>query len=73
VGSASRPSPPPLSIWYLVRSLPLLVQGEVDATSFDIPARDIPARGARWTRLSKVRAGTISTCTASRPRRRRRW
>jgi HlyD family secretion protein len=41
-----------LSIWYLVRPQPLLVQGEVDATRFDIAARvdgrvaDIPvARG----------------------------
>jgi HlyD family secretion protein len=28
-----------LSIWYLVRGEPLLVQGEVDATRFDIAAR----------------------------------
>jgi HlyD family secretion protein len=28
-----------LSIWYLVRPLPLLVQGEADATRFDIAAR----------------------------------
>src|SRR3954449_5686456 len=28
-----------LSIWYLVRGAPLLVQGEVDATRFDIAAR----------------------------------
>jgi HlyD family secretion protein len=28
-----------LSIWYLVRSQPLLVQGEVDATRYDIAAR----------------------------------
>src|SRR5262249_19759093 len=28
-----------LSIWYLMRSQPLLVQGEVDATRFDIAAR----------------------------------
>ena len=28
-----------LSIWYLVRSPPLLVQGEIDATRFDIAAR----------------------------------
>src|ERR1700740_1806317 len=28
-----------LSIWYLVRPEPLLVQGEVDATRFDIAAR----------------------------------
>src|SRR6185369_8900207 len=41
-----------LSIWYLVRPEPLLVQGEVDATRLDIAARvdgrveDIPvARG----------------------------
>src|SRR4029453_881162 len=28
-----------LSFWYLVRPVPLLVQGEVDATRFDIAAR----------------------------------
>src|SRR5262249_2001715 len=28
-----------LSVWYLVRPEPLLVQGEVDATRFDIAAR----------------------------------
>jgi HlyD family secretion protein len=28
-----------LSVWYLVRGAPLLVQGEVDATRFDIAAR----------------------------------
>ena len=28
-----------LSIWYLVRPAPLLVQGEIDATRFDIAAR----------------------------------
>src|SRR5215813_15261663 len=28
-----------LSIWYLVRGAPLLVQGEVDATRFDIASR----------------------------------
>src|SRR4029453_823472 len=28
-----------LSIWYLVRGQPLLVQGEVDATRFDMAAR----------------------------------
>src|SRR5204862_2535928 len=28
-----------LSLWYLVRPQPLLVQGEVDATRFDIAAR----------------------------------
>jgi HlyD family secretion protein len=28
-----------LSIWYLVRPVPLLVQGEIDATRFDIAAR----------------------------------
>ncbi|MGA7230926.1 MAG: biotin/lipoyl-binding protein, partial [Xanthobacteraceae bacterium] len=28
-----------LSIWYLVRPQPLLVQGEVDATRYDIAAR----------------------------------
>src|SRR5499426_1298318 len=28
-----------LSVWYLVRGQPLLVQGEVDATRFDMAAR----------------------------------
>jgi HlyD family secretion protein len=28
-----------LSIWYLVRPHPLLLQGEVDATRYDIAAR----------------------------------
>src|ERR1700752_5410792 len=28
-----------LSVWYLVRGEPLLVQGEVDATRFDMAAR----------------------------------
>jgi HlyD family secretion protein len=28
-----------LSLWYLVRPEPLLVQGEADATRFDIAAR----------------------------------
>src|SRR5262249_11542243 len=53
--AATRPAPPSrlpslivaviraavagLSIWYLVRPQPLLVQGEVDATRFDIAAR----------------------------------
>src|SRR5262245_38395290 len=49
-----------LSIWYLVRPVPLLVQGEVDATRLDIAARvdgrvaEIPvARG------QNVAAGTV--------------
>ena len=49
-----------LSIWYLVRGEPLLVQGEVDATRFDIAARvdgrvaDIPV-----VRGQNVPAGAV--------------
>jgi HlyD family secretion protein len=49
-----------LSIWYLVRPQPLLVQGEVDATRFDIAARvdgrvaEIPA-----VRGEDVAAGAV--------------
>jgi HlyD family secretion protein len=49
-----------LSIWYLVRPQPLLVQGEVDATRFDIAARvdgrvgDIPVQ-----RGQDVAAGAV--------------
>src|SRR6476469_6705200 len=49
-----------LSIWYLVRPQPLLVQGEVDATRLDIAARidgrvaDIPV-----TRGENVAAGAV--------------
>src|SRR4249919_4268912 len=49
-----------LSIWYLVRPQPLLVQGEVDATRLDIAARidgrvaDIPV-----TRGENVAAGAM--------------
>jgi HlyD family secretion protein len=49
-----------LSIWYLVRPQPLLVQGEVDATRFDIAARvdgrvaDIPV-----VRGQNVLAGAV--------------
>jgi biotin carboxyl carrier protein len=49
-----------LSIWYLVRPEPLLVQGEVDATLLDIAARvdgrvgDIPVQ-----RGQDVRAGAV--------------
>src|SRR6195256_4804465 len=49
-----------LSIWYLVRGEPLLVQGEVDATRFDIAARvdgrvaDIPVE-----RGENVAAGAV--------------
>ena len=49
-----------LSIWYLVRQQPLLVQGEVDATRLDIAARidgrvaDIPV-----TRGENVAAGAV--------------
>src|SRR5262245_49772255 len=49
-----------LSIWYLVRPEPLLVQGEVDATRFDLAARvdgrvgDIPV-----TRGENVAANAV--------------
>jgi HlyD family secretion protein len=49
-----------LSIWYLVRPEPLLVQGEVDATRFDIAARvdgrvaDVPVE-----RAQNVDAGAV--------------
>src|SRR5262245_17119751 len=49
-----------LSIWYLVRPQPLLVQGEVDATRLDIAARvdgrvaDIPV-----VRAQNVAAGAV--------------
>jgi HlyD family secretion protein len=49
-----------LSLWYLVRPEPLLVQGEADATRFDIAARvdgrvsDIPV-----TRGQNVEAGAV--------------
>ena len=46
-----------LSIWYLVRPVPLVVQGEVDATRLDIAARvdgrvaEIPSCAARTSPL----------------------
>src|SRR5262245_50828775 len=49
-----------LSIWYLVRPVPLLVQGEVDATRFDIAAR-VDGRVAEIpvVRGQNVAAGTV--------------
>jgi HlyD family secretion protein len=49
-----------LSIWYLVRPQPLLVQGEADATRFDIAAR-VDGRVAEVpvTRGQDVAAGTV--------------
>src|SRR6201994_3567720 len=49
-----------LSIWYLVRPQPLLVQGEVDATRFDIAAR-VDGRVAEIpvVRGQNVAAGTV--------------
>ena len=41
-----------LSIWYLVRPQPLLVQGEVDATRFDIAA---PTRSSQVQRRCSIR------------------
>jgi len=49
-----------LSIWYLVRPQPLLVQGEVDATRLDIAAR-VDGRVAEIpvVRGENVAAGTV--------------
>ena len=48
-----------LSIWYLVRPEPLLVQGEVDATRFDIAARvDGRAVDVPVVRGQNIAAGT---------------
>src|SRR5262245_8782168 len=49
-----------LSIWYLVRPQPLMVQGEVDATRFDIAAR-VDGRVAEVpvVRGQDVAAGTV--------------
>src|SRR6516164_9274079 len=49
-----------LSIWYLARPQPLLVQGEVDATRFDIAAR-VDGRVAQIpvVRGQDVAAGTV--------------
>jgi HlyD family secretion protein len=49
-----------LSIWYLVRPVPLLVQGEVDATRLDIAAR-VDGRVAEIpvVRGQNVAAGTV--------------
>jgi hypothetical protein len=53
-----------LSIWYLVRPQPLLVQGEVDATRLDIAARvdgrvaEIPVvRGFEFNDVEKAPSG----------------
>src|SRR5499427_5385194 len=49
-----------LSIWYLVRPQPLLVQGEVDATRFDIAARvDGRVGGVPAERGQDVAAGAV--------------
>src|SRR5438093_11539486 len=49
-----------LSIWYLVRPQPLLVQGEVDATRFDIAARVDGRVGAiQVERGQDVAAGAV--------------
>ena len=76
----SPPRSPPLSIYYLVRGQPLLVQGEVDATRFDIAARvdgrvgEVPVvRGQNvnaarcWCR-STIRRRSQSTSRRSPPR-----
>ena len=61
-----------LSIWYLVRGEPLLVQGEVDATRLDIAARvdgrvdEIPDQNAKIaSRLSNENTGRLDTVTPS--------
>src|SRR5712691_10325377 len=49
-----------LSIWYLVRPQPLLVQGEVDATRFDIAARvDVRVAEIPVVRGQDVAAGAV--------------
>src|SRR6478752_7677558 len=49
-----------LSIWYLVRPVPLLVQGEVDATRLDIAARvDGRVREIPVERGQNVPAGAV--------------
>src|SRR5262249_17180800 len=49
-----------LSIWYLVRPQPLLVQGEVDATRFDIAPRvDGRVGGIPVERGQDVAAGAV--------------
>src|SRR6266508_833767 len=64
-----------LSIWYLVRPQPLLVQGEVDATRFDIAARvdgrvgEIPVERAKIVaeaQLANINAGTRAEVIAAR-------
>ena len=69
-----------LSIWYLVRPQPLLVQGEVDATRFDLAARvdgrvaEIPGSWeSRWSRCSRRAALSASSksSVANRVTRRR--
>src|SRR3974390_1768697 len=47
-----------LSIWYLVRPQPLLVQGEVDATRFDIAARV----DGRVADIPVVRGQDVAAC-----------
>src|SRR5262245_36053693 len=49
-----------LSIWYLVRPVPLVVQGEVDATRLDIAARvDGRVAGIPVVRGQNIAAGAI--------------
>ena len=61
-----------LSLWYLVRPEPPLVQGEADATRFDIAARidgrvgEIPDQNANIaSRLSNENTGRLDTVTPS--------
>src|SRR5689334_5669427 len=62
-----------LSVWYLVRGQPLLVQGEVDATRFDMAARvdgrvaEIPVnRGQDVAAGAVLNAGTRAEEIAAR-------
>ena len=65
-----------LSIWYLVRGQPLLVQGEVDATRFDMAARvdgrvaeipvvrgqDVPANAVLLDVVGQQRLREVPVC-----------
>jgi hypothetical protein len=61
-----------LSLWYLVRPEPLLVQGEADAKRFEIAARvdgrvgEIPDQNAKIaSRWSNENTGRLDTVTPS--------
>src|SRR5262245_9811250 len=64
-----------LSIWYLVRPQPLLLQGEVDATRFDIAARvdgrvgEIPVERGQDVGPGAVRGEIDKAATAANDKR----